>query len=167
MAVGDRTQLGGTAFDRLRILTSYRNIAMVGLSSNPYQPSSFAGIYLLANGYNIVPVNPSQAGKTILGQRVFGRVDEIDTPLEIVDVFRPAAEVPEIARQAVKIKAKVLWLQLGVISEEGAKIARDAGLEVVMDRCCKIEHARFFGGLRTIGLSTGVVTSRLALKIPV
>jgi len=167
MAVGDRTQLGGTAFDRLRILTSYRNIAIVGLSSNPYQPSSFAGIYLLANGYNIVPVNPSQAGKTILGQRVFGRVDEIDTPVEIVDVFRPAAEVPEIARQAVKIKAKVLWLQLGVISEEGAKIARDAGLEVVMDRCCKIEHARFFGGLRTIGLSTGVVTSRLALKIPV
>jgi predicted CoA-binding protein len=140
---------------------------MVGLSSNPYQPSSFAGIYLLANGYNIVPVNPSQAGKTILGQRVFGRVDEIDTPVEIVDVFRPATEVPEIARQAVKIKAKVLWLQLGVISEEGAKIARDAGLEVVMDRCCKIEHARFFGGLRTIGLSTGVVTSRLALKIPV
>ena len=167
MAVGDRTQLGGTAFDRLRILTSYRNIAMVGLSSNPYQPSSFAGIYLLANGYNIVPVNPSQAGKTILGQRVFGRVDEIDTPVEIVDVFRPAAEVPEIARQAVKIKAKVLWLQLGVISEEGGKIARDAGLEVVMDRCCKIEHARFFGGLRTIGLSTGVVTSRLDLKIPV
>jgi len=167
MAVGDRTQLGGTAFDRLRILTSYRNIAMVGLSSNPYQPSSYAGIYLLANGYNIVPVNPSQAGKTILGQRVFGRVDEIDTPVDIVDVFRPAAEVPEIARQAVKIKAKVLWLQLGVISEEGAKIARDGGLEVVMDRCCKIEHARFFGGLRTIGLSTGVVTSRLALKIPV
>lgn len=167
MAVGDRTQLGGTAYDRLRILTSYRNIAMVGLSSNPYQPSSFAGIYLGANGYNIIPVNPSQAGKTILGHRVYGRVDEIDRPVDIVDVFRPASEAPEIARQAVKIKAKVLWLQLGVVSEEAAKIARDAGLEVVMDRCCKIEHARFFGGLRTIGLSTGVLTSRLALKIPV
>ncbi|MFY9314585.1 MAG: CoA-binding protein [Burkholderiales bacterium] len=167
MAVGDRTQLGGTAYDRLRILTTYRNIAMVGLSSNPYQPSSFAGIYLGANGYNIIPVNPSQAGKTILDQRVYGRVDEIDRPVDIVDVFRPASETPEIARQAVKIKAKVLWLQLGVISEEAAKIARDAGLEVVMDRCCKIEHARFFGGLRTIGLSTGVLTSRLALKIPV
>jgi predicted CoA-binding protein len=167
MAVGDRTQLGGTAYDRLRILTSYRNIAMVGLSSNPYQPSSFAGIYLGANGYNIIPVNPSQAGKEILGQRVYGRVDEIDRPVDIVDVFRPASEAPEIARQAVKIKAKVLWLQLGVVSEEAAKIARDAGLEVVMDRCCKIEHARFFGGLRTIGLSTGVLTSRLALKIPV
>ena len=112
-------------------------------------------------------MNPSQAGKTILGQRVYGRVDEIDKPVDIVDVFRPAAEAPEIARQAVKIGAKVLWLQLGVISEEGASIARDAGLEVVMDRCCKIEHARFFGGLRVIGLSTGVLTSRLALKIPV
>jgi uncharacterized protein len=167
MAVGDRTNFGGTAYDRLRILTTYRNIAMVGLSSNPYQPSSFAGIYLQANGYQIIPVNPSQAGKTILQQRVYGRVDEIDQPVDIVDVFRPAAEVPEIARQAVKVGAKVLWLQLGVISEEGAKIARDAGLEVVMDRCCKIEHARFFGGLRVIGLSTGVLTSRLALKIPV
>ena len=167
MAVGDRTNFGGMAYDRLRILTSHRNIAMVGLSSNPYQPSSFAGIYLAANGYNIIPVNPSQAGKTILGRRVYGRVDEIDKPVDIVDVFRPASEVPEIARQAVKIKARVLWMQLGVISEEGARIARDAGLEVVMDRCCKIEHARFFGGLRIIGLSTGVLTSRLALKIPV
>jgi uncharacterized protein len=167
MAVGDRTQLAGTAYDRLRILTTCRNIAMVGLSSNPYAPSSFAGIYLAANGYNIIPVNPGQAGKTILGHPVYGRVDEIDKPVDIVDVFRPASEVPEIARQAVSVGAKVLWMQLGVISEEGARIAREAGLEVVMDRCCKIEHARFFGGLRTIGLSTGVITSRLALKIPV
>lgn len=167
MAVGDRTNLAGTVYDRLRILTTCRNIAMVGLSSNPYQPSAFAGIYLAANGYNIIPVNPSQAGKRILGERVYARVDEIDQPVDIVDVFRPASEAPDIARHAVKIGAKVLWLQLGVISEEAAKIAREAGLEVVMDRCCKIEHARFFGGLRTIGLSTGVITSRLALKIPV
>jgi predicted CoA-binding protein len=158
--------MAGTAYDRLRILTSCRSIAMVGLSSNQYQPSAFAAIYLAANGYQIIPVNPSHAGKAILGQRVYGRVEEIDRPVDIVDVFRPASEVPQIARQAVKIKAKVLWLQLGVISEEGARIARDGGLEVVMDRCCKIEHARFFGGLRTIGLSTGVITSRLALKIP-
>jgi predicted CoA-binding protein len=165
MAVGDRTQFGGTAYDRLRILTICRTIAMVGLSANPYHPSAFAAIYLAANGYKIIPVNPSHAGKTILGGRVYGRVDEIEQPVDIVDVFRPAAEVPEIARQAVKIKAKVLWLQLGIISEEGAKIAREGGLEVVMDRCCKIEHARFFGGLRTIGLNTGVLTSRLALKV--
>ena len=167
MPVGDRTQLAGTAYDRLRMLSTCRNIAMVGLSSNQYNPSAFAGIYLAANGYNVIPVNPSQAGKEILGRRVYGRVDEIDQPVDIVDVFRPAAEAPEIARQAVKIGAKVLWLQLGVISEEAARIARKGGLEVVMDRCCKIEHARFFGGLRTIGLSTGVITSRLALRIPV
>jgi predicted CoA-binding protein len=167
MAVGDRTDFGLTAADRLRILSTYRNIAMVGLSSNPYAASSFAGIYLDANGYNIVPVNPAQAGKDILGKKAYASVTDVEGPVDIVDVFRPAHEAPDIARQAVQKGAKVLWLQLGVISEEAAEIARSAGLEVVMDRCCKIEHARFFGGLRTIGLNTGVVTSRLALKIPV
>ncbi len=169
-AVGERNTYGLTAWDRYRILTAYRTIAMVGLSSNYYNASSFAGIYLDANGYDIVPVNPAQAGKEILGRRVFADLREAaenhQRPIEIVDVFRPSREVPEIARQAVAIGAKVLWMQLGVISEEAAAIARAAGLEVVMDRCCKIEHARFFGGLRTIGLNTGLVTSRLAIKIP-
>jgi predicted CoA-binding protein len=165
--VGERNAFGLTAADRLRILSTYRTIAMVGLSSNPYAASSFAGIYLDANGYNIIPVNPAQAGKDILGKKVYPKVTDVDGPVDIVDVFRPAAEAPDIARQAVEKGAKVLWLQLGVVSEEAAEIARQGGLEVVMDRCCKIEHARFFGGLRTIGLNTGVVTSRLALKIPV
>jgi predicted CoA-binding protein len=167
MPVGDRTNFGLTAADRLRILSTCRTIAMVGLSSNPYAASSFAGIYLDANGYNIIPVNPTQAGKQMLGKKVYAKVTDIDQPVDIVDVFRPAAEAPEIARQAVEKGAKVLWLQLGVISQEAAEIARQGGLEVVMDRCCKIEHARFFGGLRTIGLNTGVITSRLALKLPV
>ncbi|HLQ33528.1 MAG TPA: CoA-binding protein [Chloroflexota bacterium] len=165
--VGERNAFGLTAADRLRILSTYRTIAMVGLSSNPYAASSFAGIYLDANGYSIIPVNPAQAGKDILGKKVYPKVTDVDGPVDIVDVFRPAAEAPDIARQAVEKGAKVLWLQLGVVSEEAAEIARQGGLEVVMDRCCKIEHARFFGGLRTIGLNTGVVTSRLALKIPV
>ena len=168
-AVGERNDFGLTAWDRYRILTSHRTIAMVGLSSNPYNASSFAAIYLDANGYDVVPVNPVQAGKReILGRRVYADLEEAaaERPIEIVDVFRPAEEVPEIARQAVNVGASVLWLQLGVISPEGARIAREGGLEVVMDRCCKIEHARFFGGLRTIGLNTGVVTSRLAMRIP-
>src|ERR1700740_3366667 len=97
-AVGDRTQLGGTAFDRLRILTDYRTIAMVGLSANPYHPSDFAAIYLGANGYKIIPVNPSHAGKNILGEKVYARVEEIVHPVDIVDVFRPSAEVPDVAR---------------------------------------------------------------------
>jgi len=168
-AVGERNDYGLTAWDRYRILTECRTIAMVGLSSNYYNASSFAAVYLDANGYDIVPVNPAQAGRReILGRRVYATLGEAaaDHAIEIVDVFRPPAEAPAIARAAVEIGARVLWLQLGVISDEAAGIARQGGLEVVMDRCCKIEHARFFGGLRTIGLNTGVVTSRLAMRIP-
>jgi predicted CoA-binding protein len=168
-AVGERNDFGLTAWDRYRILTNYRTIAMVGLSSNYYNPSSFAAIYLDANGYDVVPVNPAQAGKReILGRRVYATLRDAaqDHPIQIVDVFRPSDEVPGIAREAVDVGARVLWMQLGVVSHEGARIAGEAGLDVVMDRCCKIEHARFFGGLRTIGLNTGVVTSRLAMRLP-
>lgn len=170
-AVGERNEFGLTAWDRYRILTNYRTIAMVGLSSNFYNASSFAGVYLGANGYDVVPVNPSAAGRReILDRRVYRDLREAAAahprPIEIVDVFRPSAEVPEIAEQAVEIGARVLWMQLGVISPEAAEIAHRGGLEVVMDRCCKIEHARFFGGLRTIGLNTGIVTSRLAMRLP-
>ena len=168
-AVGERNELGLTAWDRYRILTTYRTIAMVGLSTNYYNASSFAAIYLDANGYDIIPVNPVQAGKAeILGKRVYPSLEAAaaDHRIDIVDVFRPSSEAPELARQAVAIGAKVFWCQLGVISEEAAEIARRGGLEVVIDRCCKIEHARFFGGLRAIGLNTGVITSRLAMRIP-
>ncbi len=168
-AVGERNGFGLSPTERYRILTSYRTIAMVGLSSNYYNASSFAAIYLSANGYDIVPVNPVQAGKReILGRRVYATLSEAaehhPRPIEIVDVFRPAEEVPQIAEQAIEIGARVLWCQLGVINEEAAETARKAGVAVVMDRCCKIEHARFFGGLRTIGLNTGVVTSRLSMQ---
>ena len=170
-AVGERNDLGRSATERYHILTSYRTIAMVGLSSNYYNPSSFAAVYLDANGYDIVPVNPVHAGKReIMGRPVYADLREAAAnhprPIEIVDVFRPAHEAVELAEQAIEIGARVLWLQLGVINDEAAALAREAGLSVVMDRCCKIEHARFFGGLRTIGLNTGVVTSRLAMRLP-
>ena len=170
-AVGERNDLGQTPGERYHILTSYRTIAMVGLSSNYYNPSSFAAVYLDANGYDIVPVNPVSAGKReILGRRVYADLREAAAqhprPIEIVDVFRPSHEAVAMAEQAIEIGAKVLWLQLGVINEKAAALAREAGLSVVMDRCCKIEHARFFGGLRTIGLNTGVVTSRLGMRLP-
>lgn len=170
-AVGERNDYGLTAWDRYHILTTCRTIGMVGLSSNYYNASSFAAIYLDANGYDIVPVNPTQAGRReIMGRRVYADLLEAAAnhprQIEIVNVFRPSHEVPEIAEQAIEIGAKVLWMQLGVVSPEAAKMARDAGLDVVMDRCCKIEHARFFGGLRTIGLNTGIVTSRLAMRLP-
>jgi predicted CoA-binding protein len=169
-AVGERNGLGLTKAERYRILTTYRTIAMVGLSMNFYNASSFAAVYLDANGYDIVPVNPVRAGEEILGRPVYADLedaaDKHPRPIEIVDVFRPAGEAAEIAAQAVAIGAKVLWLQLGVISEEAAQKAHAGGLEVVMDRCCKIEHARLFGGLRTIGLNTGLITSRLSMPFP-
>ncbi len=170
-AVGERNDLGRSATERYHILTSYRTIAMVGLSSNYYNPSSFAAVYLQANGYDIVPVNPVHAGRReIMGRPVYADLREAAAhhprPIEIVDVFRPSSEAVELAEQAIEIGARVLWLQLGVVDEDAATLAREAGLSVVMDRCCKIEHARFFGGLRTIGLNTGVVTSRLAIRLP-
>ena len=146
-----------TAADRIRILERYKKIAMVGLSSNPFRPSHFAAVYLLAQGYDVTPVNPRET--EVLGRRSYPSVMDVPGPVEIVDIFREAAAVPEIVDQAIARGAKVIWTQLGVIHEGAAEKAQQAGLEVVMDRCMKIEHARFFGGLSTIGLNTGVISS--------
>ena len=148
------------AWERLRILKENRTIAMVGLSADPMRPSHFAAIYMQSEGYDIIPVNPRYAGQTILGEPVYASMEEIPRPVQIVDVFRRPDDAPNVARSAVAIGAKVLWMQLGVISEEAARIAREAGLDVVMDRCVKIEHARFFGGLNLVGMNTGVITAR-------
>ena len=152
------------AFERLRILTTYKTIAMVGLSADPKRPSHFAAIYMQAEGYDIIPINPRYAGQTILGQPVYASLSEVPRPVEIVDVFRKAEDVPPIAEEAIRIGAKVLWLQLGIVNEEAARRAREAGLEVVMDRCVKIEHARFFGGLNLVGMNTGVLTARRSVS---
>ena len=148
------------AWERLRILKENRTIAMVGLSADPMRPSHFAAIYMQSEGYDIIPVNPRYAGQTILGQTVYAALEEIPRPVDIVDVFRKAEDAPAVAESAAAIGARVLWLQLGVVSDDAAAIAREAGLEVVMDRCVKIEHARFFGGLNLVGMNTGVITSR-------
>ena len=147
-----------SAEDRLRILQSYRRIAMVGLSANPMRPSHFAAIYMLSKGYDIIPVNPRE--KQILGRTCYPSVREAPGPVEIVDIFRETAAVPDVVEDAIAAGAKVVWMQLGIVHEEAAERARQAGLEVVMDRCVKIEHARFFGGLNMLGLHTGVISSR-------
>jgi predicted CoA-binding protein len=152
------TPFATTAFDRLRILREARTIAMVGLSSNPFRPSHFAAIYMLAEGYNVIPVNPRE--QSILGRRCYASLRDIPEPVDIVDIFREPSAVPPIVDEAIAIGAKVIWMQLGVINEVAARRAREAGLEVVMDACVKIEHARFFGGLSTIGLNTGVISAR-------
>jgi len=149
-----------TAGERLEILSKYRTIAMVGLSSNPYRPSHFAAIYLLAEGYDIVPVNPRE--NEILGRKCYPSITAAaaENAVEVVDVFRASKDVPPIADEAIAVGAKVLWMQLSVRNEAAAQKAVDAGLDVVQDRCMKIEHARFFGGLNLIGLNTGIVSAR-------
>ena len=154
----NRGAFSTTALDRLRILRTYRRIGMVGLSSNQYRPSHFAALYLIAEGYDVVPVNPAE--KSVVGRESYPSLTAIPGGVEVVDIFREPAAVPPIVEEAIAIGAKVVWMQLGVINEEAAKRARDAGLEVVMDRCMKIEHARFFGGLNTVGMNTAVVSSR-------
>ena len=151
-------RFANTAYDRLRILESYRRIAMVGLSSNPFRPSHFAAIYLIAEGYDVIPVNPRES--SVLGRPCHPSLAAIPGPAEIVDIFREPGAVPGIVEEAIATGAKVIWMQLGIIHEEAAERARQAGLEVVMDRCIKIEHARFFGGLNTIGMNTAIISSR-------
>jgi predicted CoA-binding protein len=148
------------AYERLRILTQNTTIAMVGLSPDPMRPSHFAAIYMLAHGYDVIPVNPRAVGQAILGQTVYPSLADIRRPVDIVDVFRKPEECVPIAEEAVRIGAKVLWLQLGVVNDEAMRIARAAGLETVQNRCVKIEHARFFGGLNLVGMNTGVITAR-------
>ncbi|MCH7643042.1 MAG: CoA-binding protein [Chloroflexi bacterium] len=128
------------------ILTNYRNVAVVGLSPNPDRPGNEVARYLLANGYNVIPVNPGV--DEVLGLRSYPTLEDVPEPIEIVDVFRRSEYVPDIARSAAGIGAKVLWTQLGVISAEGAEIAASAGLQVVMDRCALIEHRRL--AVRTV-----------------
>lgn len=130
--------------ERKRILETFRTVAVVGLSSNRWKPSYGVAEYLQDVGYEIFPVNPTYAGETILGRPVHASLAEIAEPVDIVDVFRRAEFTPDIARQAVQIGAKVLWLQLGIVNEEAARIAKDGGLVVVMDRCLATEHERFF-----------------------
>ena len=153
-----------TPYQRLRILERYRRIGMVGLSSNPFRPSHFAALYLLAEGYDVIPVNPRESD--VLGRQSYPSLSAIPGGVEVVDIFRESAAVPPIVDEAIAIGANVIWMQLGVVNDEAAARARAAGLEVVMDRCMKIEHARFFGGLNTIGMNTAVISARRRPRAP-
>jgi predicted CoA-binding protein len=140
------------------ILTTARTIAVVGLSPNALRPSHFVGYYLQRHGYRIVPVNPKE--QEILGEPCYSSLSAIPVHIDVVDVFRAPDAVPGIAREAVEIGAGALWLQFDVISPEGAAIARDGGLAVVMDRCMKVEHARHRGRMHWMGLNTGNISAR-------
>lgn len=141
-----------------RILAENRVIAVVGLSADWYRPSYFAAKYMQEHGYRIIPVNPKYP--EILGEKCYRSLRDIPEKVQIVDVFRKTQDVAPIAEDAIAIGAKVLWQQLGVKNEAAAVRARAAGLETVMDRCVKIEHARLFGGLNWAGVNTRVISAK-------
>jgi predicted CoA-binding protein len=141
-----------------RILRDCRTVAVVGLSAEPHRPSYFVASYLQGKGYRIVPVNPKYP--QILGEPSYARLEDIPFAVDLVDVFRKPADLPPIAASAVAIGAKCLWQQLGVANAEADAIARAAGLDSVMDRCVKIEHARLFGGLHWVGVDTRVISAK-------
>lgn len=143
-----------------RILKSCRTIAVVGLSAEWHRPSYFAAKYMQQHGYRVLPVNPRYAGQAILGEPCHARLADIAQPVDMVDVFRRTEDVGPIAEQAIAIGARCLWQQIGVLNHAAADRARAAGLDVVMDRCVKIEHGRLFGGLHWAGVNTGVISAR-------
>ena len=145
------------------ILEECRTIAMVGLSGNWYRPSYFAAKYLLDRGYRVIPVNPNY--DEILGQTCVPDLASINEPVDVVDLFQRAEQVPAYVEPAAALGARVLWMQLGIINEDAATDARAGGMTVVMDRCMKIEYARLFGGLTWSGVNTGVISSKRPRRV--
>ena len=144
-----------------RILARSRTLAVVGLSAQWHRPSHFAAKYMQDHGYRVIPVNPRYAD--VLGEKCYPDLRSIPEPVDIVDCFRKSEQIPAIADDAIAIGAKVLWMQLGIENAEAARRAVAAGLDVVMNRCVKIEHARILGGLNWAGVNTGVISSRRAV----
>lgn len=151
------------ADDALRtLLRSVQTIAVVGLSADWNRPSHFAASYLQRVGYRILPVNPRYAGQAILGVPCVAQLEDLKESIDVVNVFRRTEDVMPLATSAVRLGARCLWQQLGVVNTEADAVARAAGLASLMDRCMKIEHARLFGGLHWAGVNTGVISSKRA-----
>ena len=142
------------------ILRSVRTIAMVGASTNWKRPSFFVMKYLQRKGFRVIPVNPVSAGESLLGETVRPSLEEISEPVDMVNLFRKPEEAPALAKSAAALGAKVLWMQIGIRNDEAARWAEESGIQVVMDRCPKIEYSRLFGELGWHGINTGVLTSK-------
>ena len=139
------------------VLHNAKTIAVVGLSKDELRASYFVGFYLKRHGYRVIPVNPREP--TILGATSYKSLTDVPEPLDIVNVFRAPDALPSIAEEAVAIGAKSLWCQFTVINEEGGRIAEEGGLSVIMDRCIKVEHARYVGRMHWLGFNTQRITS--------
>ncbi len=144
------------------MLANTKTIAVVGLSKDPQRPSYFVASYLQYEGYRVIPVNPTAT--EILGERCYPDLLSIPEPVDMVDIFRPAAACIEIVQQAIAKQAKSIWMQLRIVNLEAAKLAEAAGLQVVIDRCVKMEHGRYSGSLHWVGMNTEIVTARKARR---
>jgi predicted CoA-binding protein len=144
------------------ILNTVKTIAMVGISPKDNRPSYFAFKYLMERGYRMIPVNPGQAGKSILGQKVYARLSDIPEPLDMVDIFRASQHVLPVVQEALALepRPRVIWMQLMVRNDEAAKLAEDAGLKVVMNRCPKIEYGRLSSEISWMGVNSRTLSSR-------
>lgn len=142
------------------ILKRVKTIAAVGMSANAMRPSYFAMLYLQSKGFRVIPINPRYAGHEILGETVLASLDDLPEPPDMVQIFRRSKEAPPIVEDAIRIGAKVLWMQLGVRHDEAAARAEEAGLDVVMDRCPKIEYGRLFGEIGWAGVNRRVISSK-------
>ena len=140
-----------------RILHNAKTVAIVGLSKNPLRASYFVGFYLRRHGYRVIPVNPRET--EILGEKSYASLTDVPGHIDVVNVFRAPSALPGIAQEALAVRAGALWCQFTVINEEGARIAEAGGLPVVMDRCIKVEHARYVGRMHWLGFNTGEITS--------
>ena len=140
-----------------RVLHNARTVAVVGLSNNPLRASYFVGFYLKRHGFRVIPVNPRET--EILGETCFKSLADVPVPVDVVNVFRAPDALPGIAKEAAAIRASNLWCQFSVINEEGGRIAEAGGLSVVMDRCIKVEHARYVGRMHWLGFNTQRITS--------
>jgi hypothetical protein len=147
-----------TPGERLQILRESRTVALVGVSPNPLRSSNFVATYLTRTPYTMWPVNPH--AEEVLGLKCYPTLRDLPGPPDIVDCFRKAADLPGVVEEAIEVGAKVVWFQLGLRNDEAAAMARAAGLKVVQDRCLKIEHARFAGGLHLAGFDTGLISSK-------
>jgi uncharacterized protein len=145
------------------ILARTRTVAVVGLSKDSQRPSHFVASYLKHEGYRIIPVNPTV--DEVLGERSYPNLSSIPEPVDLVDIFRPAQFCVEIVQDAIAIGAKAVWMQLRIVNLEAARLAAEAGLDVVMDRCIKIEHGRYSGSLHWVGMNTEIITARKARRL--
>ena len=154
---------GPSDADLRRILTATRTIAAVGVSANPVRPSHYVARYLALKGYRVIPVNPALGGAPLFGERAHDDLTTVDAPVDMIDVFRRPEHVPAVLDEALAHLPglRTMWLQIGVVHEAAAERAREAGLEVVQDRCPKMERQRLFGELRMAGIATGVLSSKL------